>query len=149
LQQKILVEVAEKFETHFYQIARVILNEELPTFDDADLEPLKKYNMSLKHEGETAQNVLKILSLRKHYPDITLFVHANPIFCCPGLVSESIFKTIEEDIGIPIVSIVYDGTTTEKNAMLAPTMHYILQSFVEREHQTSSPTGERYGDPVI
>jgi hypothetical protein len=74
--------------------------------------------------------VLKILSLLRHYPDISLFVQVNPIFCCPGLVSESIFKTLEEDIGIPIVSIVYDGTTTEKNAMLAPAMHYILQSFL-------------------
>ncbi len=109
-------------------LPRAILNEELPTFDDAIIEHLKKYNLSLKHQGETAQNVLKILSLLKHYPDIRLFVHVNPIFCCPGLVSESIFKTLEEDIGVPIVSIVYDGTTTEKNSLLAPTMHYILQS---------------------
>ena len=138
LQKKILVEVAEKYEKHFYQIARVILNEDLPTFDDSVLDHLKKYNLSLKHYGETAQNVLKILSLIKHYPDISLIVHVNPIFCCPGLVSESIFKTIEADINIPIVSIVYDGTTTEKNGLLAPTMHYILQSFSEREHQLHS-----------
>ncbi len=132
LGQKILFEVAEKYENHFYQLARGILNEELPTFDDTIIEHLKKYNLSLKHQGETAQNVLKILSLLKHYPDIRLFVHVNPIFCCPGLVSESIFKTLEEDIGIPIVSIVYDGTTTEKNGLLAPTMHYILQSSKSR-----------------
>jgi predicted nucleotide-binding protein (sugar kinase/HSP70/actin superfamily) len=133
LQQKIVFEVAEKYEMHFYQMAKTVLNEELPTFEDSDLVALNKYNLSLKHEGETAQNVLKILSLRKHYPDIALFVHVNPIFCCPGLVSESIFKTIEEDIGVPIVSIIYDGTTTEKNAMLAPTMHYIRQSFADRK----------------
>jgi activator of 2-hydroxyglutaryl-CoA dehydratase len=86
-------------------------------------------------ERNFIQKVLKILSLLKHYPDISLFVHINPIFCCPGLVSESIFKTLEEDIGIPIVSIVYDGTTTEKNSLLAPTMHYIQQSFVDKQRE--------------
>jgi hypothetical protein len=94
---------------------------------------LTKYNLSLAHGGETAQNLLKIFSLLKHYPDISLFVHVNPIFCCPGLVSESLFKTVEQDIGIPIISVVYDGTTTNKNELLAPYLHYILRSFAERE----------------
>jgi predicted nucleotide-binding protein (sugar kinase/HSP70/actin superfamily) len=125
LQRKILAEVAEKFEVHFYKSANTILNEEAPSFDDWEPGHLEKYNLSLDHDGETAQNVLKIFSLLKHYPDIALFVHVNPIFCCPALVSESLFKTIEKDIGIPIVSIIYDGTTAEKNELLAPYMHYI------------------------
>jgi hypothetical protein len=38
------------------------------------------------------------------------------------------FEAIEKDIGIPIVSIVYDGTTAKRNEVLAPYVHYILQS---------------------
>jgi hypothetical protein len=34
----------------------------------------------------------------------------------------------EKDIDIPIVSIVYDGTTTNKNELLAPYLHYISRS---------------------
>jgi hypothetical protein len=33
---------------------------------------------------------------------------------------------VEADIGIPIVSLVYDGTTTSKNEALAPYLHFIL-----------------------
>lgn len=120
-----MLEVFEKFEKRFYQIAQEILGEEIPTFDVSIFDHLKKYNLSLSHGGETAQNLLKIFSLLNHYPDISLLIHVNPIFCCPGLVSESLFKAVEKDIGVPIVSIVYDGTTTNKNELLAPYLHYI------------------------
>jgi predicted CoA-substrate-specific enzyme activase len=133
IRDKLLTEVFEKFEKRFYQIAKEVLGEEFPAFDDSTFDQLTKYNLSLAHGGETAQNLLKIFSLLKHYPDISLFVHVNPIFCCPGLVSESLFKTVEQDIGIPIISVVYDGTTTNKNELLAPYLHYILGSFAERE----------------
>jgi hypothetical protein len=93
---------------------------------------LGKYGLTLKHEGETAESVLKVYSLLKHYPDLTMFVHVNPIFCCPGLVSESIFKALEKDIGLPIISIAYDGTTARKNEVLAPYLHYILQACADQ-----------------
>jgi predicted CoA-substrate-specific enzyme activase len=121
IQHKLLMEVVEKFEKRFYQSAKVILGGAGPTFDASIIDQLKKYNLALDHGGETAQNLLKIFSLLKHYPDISLFVHINPIFCCPGLA-------VEQDIGIPIVSIVYDGTTTNKNELLTPYLHYILRS---------------------
>lgn len=41
------------------------------------------------------------------------------------MVSEALFKTIEKDIGIPIVSLMYDGTTVRRNESLAPYLHYI------------------------
>ena len=123
----------EKFEKRFFTIANEIIGEEFPTFDESIFEHLKKYNLSLKHGGETAQNILKIFSLIKHYPDISLLIHVNPIFCCPGLVSESIFKRIEKDIGIPIVSIIYDGTTTKRNEVLIPYLHYITNTTASKE----------------
>lgn len=128
LGNKLMVEVLEKFEKHFYQIARPILAEDFPTFEASIFDCLKKYNLSFNHGGETAQNIVKIFSLLKHYPDISLFIHVYPIFCCPGLVSESLFKAVEQDIGLPIVSVVYDGTTAKKNESLAPYLHYLLHS---------------------
>ena len=125
LRDRLLIEVFEKFEKRFFHIANEILNESFPTFDDSIFKNLKRYNLSLQHGGETVQNIMKIFSLWQHYPNLKLFIHVNPIFCCPGLVSESIFKAVEKDIGIPIVSIIYDGTTTDRNDILAPYLHYI------------------------
>ena len=126
---KLLAEVLETTERRFYHVARNILQEDFPTFDDAIFDYLKKYHVSLSHGGETAQNILKIFSLLHHYPRIALFIHVNPLFCCPALVSEALFKTIENDIGIPIVSLMYDGTTGQRNESLAPYLHYISHSF--------------------
>ena len=82
----------------------------------------------MNHGGETAQNVLKVFALLQHYPDLALILHVNPIFCCPGLVSDSVFKAVENDIGIPIVfDSSTDGTAAKKNEALAPYLHYILQ----------------------
>jgi predicted nucleotide-binding protein (sugar kinase/HSP70/actin superfamily) len=125
---KVLAEVLETAERRFYQAARDILHEDFPTFDAAIFGYLKKYHVSLGHGGETAQNILKIFSLLRHYPDIALFIHVNPLFCCPALVSEALFKAIEKDIGIPIVSLIYDGTTAQRNEILAPYLHYISRA---------------------
>ncbi len=128
LRSKLLIEVLERVEKRFFQSANKILNETFPEFEEATFEHLKKYNMSLEHGGETAQNIIKIYSALEHVPDISLIVHVNPIFCCAGLVSEAIFKKVEKDIGIPIVSITYDGTNAPKNEALAPYLHFIRRA---------------------
>jgi predicted nucleotide-binding protein (sugar kinase/HSP70/actin superfamily) len=125
---RLLAELLETAERRFYQVSRDILQEDFPTFDDAIFDCLKKYHVSLSHGGETAQNILKIFSLLRHNPHIALLVHVNPLFCCPALVSEALFKTIEKDIGIPIVSLMYDGTTGRQNESLAPYLHYISRA---------------------
>jgi predicted nucleotide-binding protein (sugar kinase/HSP70/actin superfamily) len=128
---KLLAEVLETTERRFYQVARDILQEDFPTFDGAIFDCLKRYHVSLSHGGETAQNILKIFSLLHHDPQIALFIHVNPLFCCPALVSEALFKTIEKDIGIPIVSLMFDGTTGRQNESLAPYLHYISRARTE------------------
>ena len=127
VRDKLFLDVLEKFEYRFFQIANEILQEEFPKFDESVYDSLKKYNLSFKHGGETSQNIIKIFSLLNHYPDLALLIHVNPIFCCPGLVSESIFEKVEKDIGIPIVSIIYDGTTANRNEVLAPYLHFITK----------------------
>jgi len=138
LRDKLLIEVLEKFERRFFHIANEIIQEEFLKFDDSIFKELEKYSLSLQHGGETAQNIMKIYSLLDHYPELKLFIHVNPIFCCPGLVSESIFKKVEKDIGIPIVSITYDGTTANRNKILAPYLHYISDLIKSKEESDVS-----------
>ena len=124
IRHKVLIEILEKLERKFYRLAGPILGENFPAIDDSLMDKLGRYNLTIDHGGETSQNILKIFSLIRHYPDLKLFIHVNPIFCCPGLVSEAIFRKVERDIGIPIVSINYDGTQAPHNDILAPYIHY-------------------------
>jgi len=125
---RLLIEYLEKIERRYYKIAEKVLREQFPALDENIFNALGEYNLTLDHGGETAQNILKIFALLGHYSDISLFIHVNPIFCCPGLVSESLFKKVEKDIGIPIVSITYDGTASRRNDILAPYIHYLRKS---------------------
>jgi hypothetical protein len=81
---------------------------------------LRRHSLSIKHGGETSENLLKVYYLRENYPDLKLIIHVYPLFCCPGLVSEAIYKKVEKDLAIPIVSIAYDGTQADRNRILEP-----------------------------
>jgi predicted nucleotide-binding protein (sugar kinase/HSP70/actin superfamily) len=131
MRNKILLEVLENVERRYFQIANNILDEEFPVYDHSILDKLKKYKLTLKHGGETAQNIIKIYNMIRHENQLALIIHVNPIFCCAGLVSESFFQTVEKDIGIPIVSIVYDGTKTRRNDALEPYLHFIRKPKTE------------------
>jgi hypothetical protein len=86
---------------------------------------LRKHSFTIKHGGETSENLLKVYYLRENYPELKLIINVNPIFCCPGLISEAIYKKVEKDIAIPIISITYDGTQTDKNKILNPYLHFM------------------------
>jgi len=81
---------------------------------------LSRYHLSTFHGGETAENLLKIFYLKQTCPHLRLILNVNPLFCCPGLISEALYKKVERDIGIPNVSITYDGTQADKNSLLQP-----------------------------
>jgi predicted nucleotide-binding protein (sugar kinase/HSP70/actin superfamily) len=127
---RLLIDYLEKIERKYYKIAENVIQESFPNLNDRLFDILENYDLILDHGGETAQNIVKVFALMEHYPDLSLFIHVNPIFCCPGLVSESIFKKVEKDIGKPIVSITYDGTTTKRNDILAPYIHYLRQTVI-------------------
>jgi predicted nucleotide-binding protein (sugar kinase/HSP70/actin superfamily) len=74
---------------------------------------LGMFHLRLEHEGESAENVLKVLHLLERYPDISLFVQVSPAFCCPALVTEAMTEDIERITGIPVLSITYDGTCAD------------------------------------
>jgi predicted nucleotide-binding protein (sugar kinase/HSP70/actin superfamily) len=72
--------------------------------------------------GETSINVGRALHAIRRGADA--IVHANPIFCCPGVVSSSIFRSVQEESGVPIVDLFYDGTGNP-NKLLIPHLHYL------------------------
>jgi hypothetical protein len=56
----------------------------------------------------------------ENYPDLSLFVQANPAFCCPSLVTEAMTGEITKITGVPVVTITYDGTDDYKNDVVIP-----------------------------
>jgi len=85
---------------------------------------LNKFGINLLHRGESFENILKIHSLVRQYPDIDLFIQTNPAYCCPSLVTEAMTPKIEELTRIPVVTIEYDGTTGFKNEDIIPYLKF-------------------------
>jgi predicted nucleotide-binding protein (sugar kinase/HSP70/actin superfamily) len=89
---------------------------------------LARFNINPYHCGESYENILKIFYLMENYPDISLFIQANPAFCCPSLVTEAMTGEIRNITGIPVVTITYDGTNDYKNDVIIPYLqHKIIQ----------------------
>jgi len=75
--------------------------------------------------GETSINVGRALHhLARH--DVEAIVHVNPIFCCPGVVTASIYRRMQEEHGVPIIDLFYDGTGSP-NRVLIPHLHYLTR----------------------
>ena len=120
LRDKALYGTLSLFVRKLTRIARPLLKDEGATLNHDPLTYLQRHGLSIRHEGETSENLLKVYYLRENYPDLKLIVNVYPLFCCPGLISEAIYKKVERDLAIPIVSIAYDGTQADKNKILEP-----------------------------
>jgi hypothetical protein len=59
----------------------------------------------IENMGESLDNLLKIYYVKKHYPDVSLFVHASPVSCCPALITGATARELEQNTGTPVVSI--------------------------------------------
>ncbi|MDX9786152.1 MAG: acyl-CoA dehydratase activase [Desulfobacterales bacterium] len=123
----------------YYLYFERILNEPEPVYDESAEEILSRYNMRIEHTGETMDNILKVHYLLKQYPDIALFVHASPSFCCPGLITEAMAGKIERLTGVPVVSITYDGSGGNKNEAIIPYLTYAAQGSRRESNRTPVP----------
>ncbi len=104
-----------------------ILDEAEHRYDDDPAEILARYQVSVENSGESMDNILKVHYLAKHHPDLSLFVQASPALCCASLITEAMKERIERLTGIPVVSITYDGTGGDKNALIAPYLQFPRQ----------------------
>ena len=121
---KTIIALVNQLEKSYYKLFNELLNE--PPLDaDFDYEEvLNAFHVRVQQAGESMDNLIKIAALVRHHPDISLFVQANPAFCCAGLVTEAMVPRIEEYTGIPIVSLNYDGTGKNINEKIRPYLKF-------------------------
>ncbi|HKI87847.1 MAG TPA: acyl-CoA dehydratase activase [Draconibacterium sp.] len=112
--------IEDKYKKYFY---RFTVNGQVVTKNETD-KWLDQFGLNILHGGESLENILKIQSLMKQHPDLDLFIQTNPSYCCPSLVTESMTSRIEEITGVPVVTIEYDGTATNKNESVIPYLKY-------------------------
>ncbi len=119
-QQRMIGSCLKLFEDKYYRYFEKYLGPQ-KTINPGKLEKhLARFNISPYNSGESYENILKIFYFTENYPDISLFVQANPAFCCPSLVTEAMTGEIRKITGIPVVTITYDGTSDYKNDVIIP-----------------------------
>ena len=137
---KAMIEAFKLLERRYYGYFKSILNENEPKYDESSSKILSLFNVRVENTGESMDNILKVYYLKKHHPDIALFVQTSPAFCCPSIVTEAMTKRIEKTINTPVVSITYDGTEGHKNRILLP---YLKYTKTEREIELSDTGTEK------
>jgi len=125
LSSKALIAAVTNLEKTYYKYFQRILDDPGHEYSERPEHILAEYHVRIEHTGESVDNLLKTYYIKKHYPDVSLFVQTSPAFCCPSLVTEAMAKKIEEKTGVPIVSITYDGTSTKKNEAIIPYLTYL------------------------
>jgi predicted CoA-substrate-specific enzyme activase len=113
-----------QLEKKYSMIFDRILGNSRHAYDDRPEDILAGYNISVENTGESMDNILKIHYIKKYYSDVSLFVQASPALCCASLITEAMKKKISEKTGVPVVSVVYDGTGGEKNSVIVPYLKY-------------------------
>ena len=122
----LLIGLVHLEKTYFRYFNR-ILNEAEPAYDAPTEKILAPYRMIAEQTGESMDNILKIYYLSRHHPDLSLFIQTSPALCCPSLVTEAMAAEIETETGIPVVSLTYDGTWSEKNHAIIPYLAFPRQ----------------------
>jgi len=114
LSYRTLLATMTQMEKAYFRIFNRILGEGEFEYTDNPEKILAAYRISVENTGESMDNILKIHYLKKHYPDIVLFVQASPALCCASLITQAMREDIERLTGVPVVSVTYDGTGGSK-----------------------------------
>ncbi|MBN1647924.1 MAG: hypothetical protein JW874_07820 [Spirochaetales bacterium] len=110
-------------EGRFEKIAEDLLGDNSePDFAEC-VQLMEEYKIRHYIAGETSISIGRALYFIRHRI-VNAIIHVNPMFCCPGVVSSSIFRKMQEDFGISIIDIFYDGTGSP-NKVLIPHLHYL------------------------
>ncbi len=133
LSTKALMAMAKRMEGTYYKYFERVLKEPAGEYDDPAEGILSEYNLRVENTGESMDSILKIHYLTKHYPDISLFVQTNPAFCCPSIVTEAMARDIERNTQVPVVSITYDGTSSNKNDVIIPYLKFPRKRALTRD----------------
>ncbi|SHO46324.1 acyl-CoA dehydratase activase [Desulfopila aestuarii] len=124
LAYRALLSTMSRMEKTYMRIFAPVLGGEVFSYDDDPVQVLSEYNIQPENTGESMDNILKIHYIKKHFPDVSLFVQTSPSLCCPSLVTEAMRDRIEKKTGVPVVSVTYDGTGGSKNEVILPYLKY-------------------------
>jgi predicted CoA-substrate-specific enzyme activase len=133
LTSKALISTVTRMERTYHKHFGRLLENPAPGYEERPENILSEYKVGIEHTGESMDNLLKIFYIKRHYPDVSLFVQTSPAFCCPSLVTEAMAKRIEQRTGVPVVSITYDGTSGNKNEAVVPYLAHLNRKRDERE----------------
>ncbi len=110
-------------ERRFEKIAEDLIGDQ-PEPDFAEcVRLMEDYGVGHYIAGETSINVGRALWYCAH-KKVEAIVHVNPLFCCPGVVTASLYRKIQADFAVPIIDIFYDGAANP-NGVLIPHLHYL------------------------
>jgi predicted CoA-substrate-specific enzyme activase len=85
-----------------------------------------RYSYDRALAGETAISLGRVLYMLEKR-QVEAIVHINPVFCCPGVVSSSIFQRIKDDYNVPVIDLFYDGNN-KPNDLLKPQLYYLCNN---------------------
>ncbi len=111
------------FEKRFESIFNGMLDDSFEPNIDECYEAIIDYGIKHYIAGETSINLGRALYYIKHKL-VDAIIHINPVFCCPGVVTSSIFRKIQKDFNIPIIDLFYDGTN-KPNKLIIPQLYYL------------------------
>ncbi|MBN2659338.1 MAG: hypothetical protein JXR86_19945 [Spirochaetales bacterium] len=112
------------FEKRYELVFKGMLDEDImepPMEECAKLADRYSYDRALA--GETAISLGRVVYMLEKR-QVEAIVHINPVFCCPGVVSSSIFQRIKEDYKVPVIDLFYDGNN-KPNDVLKPQLFYL------------------------
>lgn len=112
-----------RYEQRFEAIFDELINDSLEPDPNACDTLIKEFGLDNFITGETYISVGRLLYYIKHELADAI-IHVNPLLCCPGVISASIFKNIQHRFSIPVVDLFYDGTN-KPNKMIEPLMFYL------------------------
>lgn len=124
LSHRTILATMSRMERGYAKLFNRILKEPEFVYDEPPEKILAQYGISIENTGESMDNILKIHYIKKHYPDVSLFVQTSPALCCPSLITEAMREAIEKRTGVPVVSVRYDGTGGRKNTIIIPYLKY-------------------------
>lgn len=89
----------------------------------SSLKKVREKGLPPELDGETAINLAKIEHyLKEIQPDA--FLHLNPIYCCPGVVTVPLVEWLEEKMKIPVINLYYDGLHNP-NSLIKPYLYFL------------------------
>jgi predicted nucleotide-binding protein (sugar kinase/HSP70/actin superfamily) len=118
-----LLATMTRYEHSLENIFKDLINDRFEPALDECTNLLKEFGLENFIAGETAISVGRLLYYIK-YNLVDAVIHVNPLLCCPGVISASIFKNIQDRYRIPVIDLFYDGTN-KPNKMIEPLMFYL------------------------